>query len=81
MSNISAGGYAFVCRDEAFANARNEVVEVIINDLKGIKEGPLKAVILRCTNNDGEYIIGCRMLEDNIEIKKYVENAQIADNK
>ena len=81
MSNISAGGYAFVCRDEAFANARNEVVEVIINDLKGIKEGPLKAVILRCTNNDGEYIIGCRMLEDNIEIKKYVENAQLANNK
>ena len=25
----------------------------------------LTAVLIRCTNNRGEYIVGCRMIEDN----------------
>jgi len=76
MVNISAGGYAFVCGEEVFANALNEMVEVTIQDLPGVKAEPLKAVVLRCTDNQGEYIVGCRMLEDNLEIKEYVEKHQ-----
>lgn len=76
MVNISAGGYAFVCDEEIFADALNEMVEVTIQGLEGVKEQPFKAVVLRCTDNQGEYIVGCRMLEDNVEIKEYVEKHQ-----
>lgn len=33
---------------------------------------PLPAVVIRCTANKGEYIVGCRMLEDNRKILDYV---------
>ena len=32
----------------------------------------LQAIIIRCTDNRGEYIVGCRMLEDNEKIQEYV---------
>lgn len=76
MVNISAGGYAFVCDEEVFADALGEMVEVSIQDMDGVKAEPLKAIVLRCTDNQGEYIVGCRMLEDNVEIKEYVEKHQ-----
>jgi len=76
MVNISAGGYAFVCREKVFADAINEMVEVSIQDMEGVKSEALKAVILRCTDNQGEYIVGCRMLEDSMDIREYVKKHQ-----
>ena len=38
-----------------------------------MEDKPLAAVIIRCSDNKGEYIVGCRMLEDNQKIQEYVE--------
>ena len=33
----------------------------------------LKGAVIRSTNDHGTYIVGCRMLEDNMAIKDYVK--------
>jgi len=77
MLNISAGGYAFSCRDRAFANLKGEHVEVTIQDFEVSKQEGLIAEIIRSSNADGEYIVGCKMLSDDMEIKKFVaENGE-----
>jgi len=74
LVNISAGGYAFSCTAPEFANAVGENIQLTIHDFKEIGEKPLAAVVIRSTNDNGIYIVGCRMPEDNIVIQKYVED-------
>jgi len=73
MVNVSAGGYAFVCRDEAFANAVGERVDLKIQDFDVIGGKALAGIVIRSTNDRGNYIVGCRMLQDNKDIAAYVE--------
>ena len=73
MVNISAGGYAFVCRDEAFANVVGERVDLKIQDFLVTGGKALAGIVIRSTNDRGNYIVGCRMLQDNKEIAAYVE--------
>ena len=72
--NISAGGFAFTCKNEVFANALDELVKVTIADFPLLKEDALSGFIIRSSNNEGTYIVGCRMPEDNVEIMHYVES-------
>ena len=37
-----------------------------------VKGGRLEGRIIRSSNNDGEYIVGCRMPQDSDVIKKYI---------
>ena len=73
MINISAGGYAFACRDKYIADAVEQKVEVTIQNFALEFKKPLEALIVRCTDDRGEYIVGCRMFEENKEILEYVE--------
>jgi len=73
MVNISAGGYAFACRDAAFAEVVGQRIDITINDFTLLEGKPLKGVGIRSTNDHGTYIVGCRMLQDNKEIEAYVE--------
>ena len=73
MVNISAGGYAFDCRDEAFANVVGERVDLKIQDFLVTGGKVLAGIVIRSTNDRGNYIVGCRMLQDNKEIAAYVE--------
>ena len=73
MVNISAGGFAFACRGQEFADAKGEEVQVTIKDFELLNNKPLIGVIIRSSNDNGTYILGCRMPEDNIEIQKYVK--------
>ena len=72
MVNISANGFAFVVRDDFFANNKGIDVIVDINNFRILENKPLTGCIIRSSNNEGEYIVGCRMPEDNMIIKKYV---------
>ncbi|MBO5304032.1 MAG: PilZ domain-containing protein [Lachnospiraceae bacterium] len=74
MVNISAGGYAFSCPSAEFADAIGQQVKLKIRDFDVVSEKELKAVIIRSTNDLGSHVVGCRMLEDNVTIQKYVEN-------
>ena len=72
MANISANGFAFVSRAELFANAKGKNVIVEVKDFDVLKGKVLEGCIIRSSNNDGEYIVGCRMPQDNDRIKEFV---------
>ncbi|MBO5229095.1 MAG: methyl-accepting chemotaxis protein [Lachnospiraceae bacterium] len=72
MVNISANGFAFAVRDEFFANAKGNDVVVNIKYFDVLSGKPINGHIIRSSNNDGEYIVGCRMPSDNAAIKEYV---------
>lgn len=74
MVNISAGGYAFKCREAGLDSMVGEPVEIIIHDFELLKDKVLQGVIIRATVNQDISIVGCRMLEDNMEIRDYVES-------
>ncbi|MBE5947669.1 MAG: methyl-accepting chemotaxis protein [Lachnospiraceae bacterium] len=72
MVNISAGGFAFKCTALEFASACSEVVKLRINDFLLLDGKELTGIIIRSSDNDGTYIVGCRMPEDNADILEYV---------
>ena len=73
LVNISAGGYAFSCKASEFADAAGEVVEVTIHNFDLLKGKALTGIIIRSSNDNGTYIVGCRMPDDNQEILHYVK--------
>lgn len=72
MVNISAGGFAFACKDERFADAVGEQITLKIHDFDVLRDEMLTGIIIRSTNDEGTYIVGCRMLQDNTDILNYV---------
>lgn len=74
MVNISANGFAFSCTDEVFADAKGKEIAISIPDFSIVSARNLTGVIIRSSNNDGEYIVGCRMPEDHLQIKEYIEH-------
>ena len=73
MENISANGFAFVSGDEFFADCKDQMVDLVIEDFALKDQSKLEGRILRSSDNDGIYIVGCQMPEDNPAIMKYVE--------
>ena len=74
MVNVSANSFAFSVCDSAFVNAKDKNIIVSVDNFDEICTNPLEGCIIRCSNNDGEYTVGCRMPEDIISIKHYVNN-------
>ena len=74
MVNVSANGFTFSVCDSAFVNAKDQNIIVSVDNFDEICTNPLEGCIIRCSNNDGEYTVGCRMPEDIISIKHYVNN-------
>ena len=72
MVNISANGFAFVVNDNIFESMKNKNITAEVEDFAVIGDKPLEGRVIRCSNNDGEYIVGCRMPEDSEAIKEYV---------
>ncbi len=72
MVNISANGFAFITNDELFANSKGQDIIVHIEDLDILNGKSLQGRIIRASNNDGEYMIGCRMPQDSQLIEEYV---------
>ena len=72
MVNVSANGFVFSVCDSAFVNAKDKNIIVSVDNFDEICTNPLEGCIIRCSNNDGEYTVGCRMPEDIISIKHYV---------
>ena len=72
MVNISANGFAFASREELFAQLKGKDVVIEVKDFAVLKGQALEGCIIRTSNNDGEYIVGCRMPQDSQSIKEYV---------
>ena len=73
MVNISAGGYAFSSRDEDFSKRIGEEVLLKISNFELLQDKALQGTIIRASNDNGTYIVGCRMAEDNEQIMEYVK--------
>jgi len=73
MLNISANGFAIETGEDAIKDQRGNRIRIEIEDFEvaGIKEK--EGNIIRITDNDGTYIVGCRMLDDDMQIFNYVE--------
>ncbi len=72
MVNLSANGFAFAVRNERFADSKGKEVSVAVNNFDVLGGKPFIGRVIRSSNNEGEFIIGCRMPEDNEIIKEYV---------
>ncbi len=78
LVNISAGGVAFVCNSDEFEDSINERIQIAVQDFPILKGKILPAIIIRSTNDSGRYIVGCRLMEDNMDIFHYV-NQRISE--
>ena len=73
MVNISANGYAFATYSKDITDCKGKHITLDISDFPVIKGKKLDSTVIRITNNNGEYIVGCRMLDDHRDIYNYVE--------
>ncbi len=73
MVNISANGFAFSTTNMQFTRFIGKLVKVDIPNFVIQGASPLEGSIMRCTDNDGECIVGCRMPEDNQAVLDYVK--------
>lgn len=72
MVNISDNGFAFSVNDSSFENMKGKNIVIEIDNFDVIKDKEIQGCIIRCSNDEGNYIVGCRMPEDSNEIKDYV---------
>ncbi len=72
MVNISANSFAFSVNDSSFENMKGKNIVIEIDNFDVIKDKEIQGCIIRCSNDEGNYIVGCRMPEDSNEIKDYV---------
>jgi len=72
MVNISANGFAFVSDNATFEELKGKDIILDIKDFLPTSGNLLEGCIIRCSNNEGKFIVGCRMPEDNEKIKEYV---------
>lgn len=77
MLNISAGGYAFKTTEKEILGAKDTLITIQTNEFDLLENTPLQGYVIRITDNDGSYIVGCRMLEDNRHIRDYVKKNYI----
>jgi len=73
MVNISAGGYSFFSDAEELQDAKGKLIELSVDDFPLLDGQTLDGTVIRVTDNNGMYIVGCRMLSDNMDIDNYVD--------
>ncbi len=73
MVNISAGGYSFFSDAEELKDAKGKLIELIVDDFPLLDNEELEGTAIRVTDNNGVYIVGCRMFSDHTEIDRFIE--------
>ena len=73
LDNISANGFAFLTHDDYFAKHKDIAVSVKIHEFDLPKHDVVEGHTIRCSDNEGLYIVGCQMPEDNFFIRDYVK--------
>lgn len=73
MVNISASGFAFATYAKDIKNAKGTMVTLDVKNFPVVNGRQLTGQIIRISDNEGQYIVGCRMLEDNMDIYEYVK--------
>ena len=76
LDNISGNGFAFTTDAAFFATAKGTGITLQIQHFEVPSHSLLEGRIIRCSNNEGHYIVGCQMPEDDLFLMKYVEEHQ-----
>lgn len=76
LDNISANGFALITHDAAFMDNKGKELSITIDNFALPNHSSLHGRIIRCSNDNGTYLVGCQMPEDNLDIKDYVERCQ-----
>ncbi len=73
MINLSGGGYAFLSDAPELKTSKGKKVLLTIEDYPLLEDWELEGSVIRVTDNNGMYIVGCRLAEDNAYINNYIE--------
>ena len=73
MVNISAGGFSFASYDQALKESKGKDVTLKIHNFELKSASEMRGCIIRVTDNDGQFIVGCRMYEERDDILNYVK--------
>ena len=73
MANISANGFAFLIDAPIFQASKGKKVRIKVKDFDVINGKELTGTIIRSSDNNGHYMVGCRMPEDNKAIEEFVK--------
>ena len=73
LDNISANGFAFLTHDNYFATHKGAVITMKIHNFDLPQHDVLEGRVIRCSNNEGLYIVGCQIPEDDFFIRDYVK--------
>lgn len=74
LDNISANGFAFLIRDPFFMDHKHADVAIDIQNFALSDQSHLEGHVIRCSDDEGVYIVGCQMPEDNYAIRNYVNS-------
>lgn len=74
LDNISANGFAFLIRDPFFMDHKHADVAIDIRNFALSDQSHLEGHVIRCSDDEGVYIVGCQMPEDNYAIRNYVDS-------
>lgn len=74
LDNISANGFAFLIRDPFFMDHKHADVAIDIQNFALSDRSHLEGHVIRCSDDEGVYIVGCQMPEDNYAIRNYVDS-------
>lgn len=74
LDNISANGFAFLIRDPFFMDHKHADVAIDIQNFALSDQSHLEGHVIRCSDDEGVYIVGCQMPEDNYAVRNYVDS-------
>ena len=73
MVNLSANGFAVETTSDEIVEAKGKIIDVFVDDFPVKENSLLQGSIIRITKNGQNYIVGCRMLDDDKAIYDFVE--------
>lgn len=73
MINLSGGGFAFLSDTPELKTSKGKKILLTVEDYPLLDGWELEGSVIRVTDNNGMYIVGCRLAEDNACIDNYVE--------
>lgn len=72
LDNLSANGFAFFTNDNFFMDNKGIDISIEIDKFALPNHNKLSGRVIRCSENDGVYIVGCQMPDDDTIIRDYI---------
>lgn len=73
LDNLSANGFAFLTHNNYFATHKGVDIRVKNHNFDLPQHDVLEGRVIRCSDNEGLYIVGCQMPGDDFFIRDYVK--------